>query len=263
MRRGFAIKVALGVLLTCARAPAEDLVRIKVGEKGLLSLRYKGVEYCDPSGAGEVGFTGAGTKLAPTKPEEAARELKDCLFLPEWATPRTYRCSAQFSYTPMTGYTRGVPEEIRAAWPDAFCAMGNLDLRDPGPLNDLLIAVKRGNLPVFDCFYPNTGAADAIREVYAKAGTRHAPRAVDQTVTAAPDQAARITLAATDKDGESLTFQILSQPSRGTLTGPDAKAGTVTYTPARGQTGLDTFTFKAADASGLNSNRGKVTIMVK
>ena len=54
MRSGFAIKVALGVLLTCASAPAEDLVQIKVGEKGLLSLRYKGVEYCDPPGAGEV-----------------------------------------------------------------------------------------------------------------------------------------------------------------------------------------------------------------
>jgi hypothetical protein len=195
--------------------------------------------------------------------DKAARELQDCLFMPEWATPRTYRCSAQFSYTPMTGYTRGVPEELRAAWPDAFCAMANLQYGNANTLADLLIAVKRGNLPVFDCFYPNVGAADAIREVYRKAGTRHAPRAADQKAAVAPDQPLRLTLAATDEDGEAVTFVILAQPAHGTLSGFDAKAGTVIYTPAKGYTGRDGFTYKAVDASGLNSNRGHVTVEVK
>jgi len=195
--------------------------------------------------------------------DKAARELTDCLFMPEWATPRTYRCSAQFSYTPMTWYTRGVPEEIQAAWPDAFCVMANLNFRDSGPLNDLLIAVKRGNLPVFDCFYPNNGAADAIREIYRQAGTKHTPRVADQTVTVAPDQPAPITLAATDEDGEAVTFTILGPPAHGTLSGFDAKAGAVIYTPAKGYAGVDFFTFKATDSTGLNSNRGKVTVGAK
>jgi len=40
------------------------------------------------------------------------------------------------------------------------------------------------------------------------------------------------------------------------------KAGTVIYTPARGYSGTDFFTFKALDSTGLNSNRGKVTVGV-
>ena len=195
--------------------------------------------------------------------DKAARELQDCLFLPEWATPRTYRCSAQFSYTPMTGYTRGVPEEIQAAWPDAFCAMGNLNYGNPITRQDLLIAVRRGNVPVFDCFYNNGGAIDAIMEVYGKAGTRHTPRVADQVVAVAPGQVAPIKLAATDEDGEAVTFTILGPPAHGSLTPFDAKAGTVTYTPAKGYLGSDFFTFKATDSTGLNSNRGKVTVEVK
>ncbi len=82
--------------------------------------------------------------------DKAARALPDCLFMPEWATPRTYRCSAQSSYTPMTGYTRGVPPELQAAWPDAFCVMCRLDYNNESAMKNLLIAVQRGNLPVFD-----------------------------------------------------------------------------------------------------------------
>ena len=51
---------------------AENLVRIKVGETGLQSLTYKGVEYIDPSGAGAVGFTGAGALPRAANKAEAA-----------------------------------------------------------------------------------------------------------------------------------------------------------------------------------------------
>jgi len=38
--------------------------------------------------------------------DEAARGLPDCLFLPEWAVARSYRCSAQLSvtFTPAKGW---------------------------------------------------------------------------------------------------------------------------------------------------------------
>lgn len=194
--------------------------------------------------------------------DKAAWELSDCLFMPEWATARTYRCSAQFSYTPMTGYHRGVPAEIQAAWPDAFCCMGNLNYGEASAQDDLLIAVQRGNLPVFDCFYNNGRAIDAIKEVYGRAGVKHTPFAKNQHVTAARDQPVPIKLTATDEDGEPVTFAVLAPPAHGTLTQFDAEAGTVIYTPARGYSGTDSFTFKAADSTGLNSNRGKVTVGV-
>ena len=195
--------------------------------------------------------------------DKAARELTDCLFMPEWATPRTYRCSAQFSYTPMTGYTRGVPEEIQAAWPDAFCVMANLNYGNANARQDLLVAVQRGNLPVFDCFYNNGGAITAIKEVYAKTGTKHTPLVKDHNLTNTVDQAMQVTLAATDADGDAVTFSIMAPPEHGTLTPLNAKAGTATYTPAKGYSGPDFFTYKATDATGLNSNRGKVRIVVK
>jgi hypothetical protein len=201
--------------------------------------------------------------------DEAARALPDCLFLPEWATARSYRCSAQLSITGITGYRRGVPAEIQAAWPDAFCAMFHLDYSGIAAGNnaaaraDLVTAVKRGNLAVFDCFYNNSDAIKVIRDVYAETGVKHVPAAKDQIISATPDQPATITLTATDEDGDALSFAILGPPAHGTLSAFDAKTGTITYTPVKGWIGADVFTFKAVDAIGLNSNRGHITVEVK
>jgi len=124
--------------------------------------------------------------------DEAARALPDCLFLPEWATARSFRCSNQLSITGITGYHRGVPREIQAAWPDAFVAMFHLDYggmaagKNEAAREDLVTAVKRGNLPVFDCFYNNTDAIKVIRDVYAETGVKHALRTQDQNVSTPP-----------------------------------------------------------------------------
>ena len=201
--------------------------------------------------------------------DAAARELKDCLFLPEWATARSYRCSNQLSITWMTGYRQGLPAEIQAAWPDAFCAMFHLDYggmaagKNDAARADLVTAVKRGNLPIFDCFYNNADAIKAISDVYAETGVKHAPLAKDQLVPATADQPVAITLTATDEDGDTLSFAILGPPARGTLSALDAETGNVTYTPTPGWKGTDRFTFKAVDATGLNSNRGAITVEVK
>jgi len=201
--------------------------------------------------------------------DEAARGLPDCLFLPEWAVARSYRCSAQLSVTGITGYRRGVPPEIQAAWPDAFCAMFHLDYagiasgENETAREDFETAVRRGNLPVFDCFHDNADAVQAISAVYAKTGVKHAPLAGDQSVSTAPDKPVTIALAATDEDGDPLAFTILGPAAHGVLTAFDEKTGNVTYTPAKGWKGGDFFTFKAFDASGPSSNRGTVTVMVR
>jgi len=52
------------------------------------------------------------------------------------------------------------------------------------------------------------------------------------------------TLAASDANGDTLSYAVVTQPAHGTLTGT---APNLTYTPATGCTGPDSFTFKAND----------------
>ena len=62
-----------------------------------------------------------------------------------------------------------------------------------------------------------------------------------------------------DDDGDSLTAQLVTGPSHGTLTlNPD---GSFTYKPATGFIGTDTFTYKAFDGE-CYSEPATVTILV-
>lgn len=67
------------------------------------------------------------------------------------------------------------------------------------------------------------------------------------------DAPTNLTLLATDPNGDALTFQTRSVPTRGVLSDFDAAAGTVTYSPARGYRGGDRFTFVATDRSATSS----------
>ena len=46
---------------------AADALQVQVTEQGLHSLKYQGVEYCDPSGAGGLGFSSAAAGVQDTK----------------------------------------------------------------------------------------------------------------------------------------------------------------------------------------------------
>jgi hypothetical protein len=86
-----------------------------------------------------------------------------------------------------------------------------------------------------------------------------APVANAQVVSTAEDTAKDITLAATDVDGDALTYSIVTPPthgSLGTITG-----SSVTYTPAANYNGADSFTFTANDGS-LTSAPAAVSITV-
>jgi exo-beta-1,3-glucanase (GH17 family) len=85
------------------------------------------------------------------------------------------------------------------------------------------------------------------------------PVADDHSLSTSFRTPVNITLAATDADGDDLTYTIELQPSNGTLSGtpPD-----VTYTPNAGFSGQDEFTFKANDGD-LDSNLATVTITVE
>jgi len=93
---------------------------------------------------------------------------------------------------------------------------------------------------------------------YFGAASNSAPVAYAQSVTVMKDTAKAIALGATDPDGDPLAFAVVAGPSHGTLTGT---APDLTYTPAAGYTGADSFTFKANDGK-LDSNVATVSISV-
>ena len=80
-------------------------------------------------------------------------------------------------------------------------------------------------------------------------------------LTTPEDTAANGTLAATDVDGDALTYSIVANGLKGTATITNATTGAYTYTPNANASGQDTFTFRASDGS-LNSNTATVTVTI-
>jgi probable HAF family extracellular repeat protein len=85
----------------------------------------------------------------------------------------------------------------------------------------------------------------------------HAPVANDGSVTTNENTPVSVALSATDADGDTLSYSIVSNPTHGSLSGSGANR---TYTPAPWYIGGDSFTFKAADPSGAMSNTATVSI---
>ena len=89
--------------------------------------------------------------------------------------------------------------------------------------------------------------------------SNNAPIATDETVVVNYGSIDNnITLKATDKDGDTLQYAVVSQPQNGILKG---KAPTLTYTPYNGFKGSDEITFIASDGKSL-SNIGTIDITV-
>ncbi len=84
------------------------------------------------------------------------------------------------------------------------------------------------------------------------------PEIQDRSLVTRQDQALFIDLSATDRDQDSITFRIVTQPVNGTLTGSDTN---YVYQPNLGFLGMDGFTFEAADSAGGKST-AKVDIKV-
>jgi hypothetical protein len=76
------------------------------------------------------------------------------------------------------------------------------------------------------------------------------PVATPQTVDVTEDTPQSIILSATDGDDAVITYQVVSLPAHGTVTGT---APNVTYTPAANYNGSDSFTFRARDPQGATS----------
>jgi Bacterial Ig domain len=94
-------------------------------------------------------------------------------------------------------------------------------------------------------------------EVRADNGNR-APMAAAMMGTFRKNTAGVVTLMGLDPDGTEIKFYITELPKHGTLTGV---APTVKYTPAKGYTGADTFTYITNDGQ-LNSKPAMVVLSV-
>lgn len=89
-------------------------------------------------------------------------------------------------------------------------------------------------------------------------GSNHAPSATSKAVSTVQDRNKSIVLSASDVDGNSLTYSVVTQPAHGILTGT---ASNLVYTPSAGYYGRDSFTFKANDGID-NSNVATISISV-
>lgn len=89
-------------------------------------------------------------------------------------------------------------------------------------------------------------------------GVDDAPAAQDATLSTPADVPLAVALEAADIDSPDLSYTIVAMPLHGTLSGD---APDLTYTPAAGYHGTDSFTFEASDGA-LSSNVATVSILV-
>ena len=87
------------------------------------------------------------------------------------------------------------------------------------------------------------------------------PAALDATYDILADTPLDLTLVATDPDGDTPTYSIMGGPLHGALGALNTATGAVTYTPAAGFTGTDSFTFRATDGTDI-SHYGLIQINV-
>ena len=90
-------------------------------------------------------------------------------------------------------------------------------------------------------------------------GTNRAPVASDSNESTYPGDTVSSTMQASDPDGDSLEFSIVTQGAKGTTIIGDINTGTYSYYPSAGAIGTDSFTFKANDGT-VDSNIATVTI---
>jgi VCBS repeat-containing protein len=109
-------------------------------------------------------------------------------------------------------------------------------------------------------FKANDGKADSNTATVSITvnSVNDAPVADDKSVTMDEDSAVAITLTALDVDGDALTYNIVTPPNHGSLSGT---APDVIYTPESDYNGADSFTFTADDGT-VDSNEATVSITV-
>ena len=87
-----------------------------------------------------------------------------------------------------------------------------------------------------------------------------APVAQDSTLETYKNLPNSSKLAVSDPEKQAMTYSVLRQPKRGTVT--VNKDGSYTYTPKKNKVGVDSFTYTATDPAGNVSREATVTIQI-
>lgn len=90
-----------------------------------------------------------------------------------------------------------------------------------------------------------------------------APVAENLTLTTFKDVAISSRFAATDPEGDPVTFQIVDSPARGQVTVDENDTAAFWYTPYEGKKGKDSFTYVAVDSMGNISKPATVKITIE
>lgn len=93
-----------------------------------------------------------------------------------------------------------------------------------------------------------------------RSGKNRAPEAENMDFETYKNVSNTGTLPVTDPDGDALTYQLVKEPTRGTVELHDD--GTFTYTPKENKVGKDSFVFTATDEAGNVSNEATVKIKI-
>lgn len=107
--------------------------------------------------------------------------------------------------------------------------------------------------------------ADRVEEpaqmtIHIRGKADKAPVAEDSTAETYKNLAGTGKLKVQDPEEQALTYTLVRQPKRGTVT-IDAD-GTFTYTPKKNKVGVDSFTYTAADPAGNVSREATVTVTI-
>lgn len=93
--------------------------------------------------------------------------------------------------------------------------------------------------------------------------TNSAPIAENLSLTTYKDIAITSRFAATDPEGDPVTFQIVGSPARGQVTVDENDTAAFWYTPYEGKKGKDSFTYVAIDDKGNMSEPATVKIVIE
>ncbi len=108
--------------------------------------------------------------------------------------------------------------------------------------------------------YEDTVAPGAEMTISIRGREDKAPAAEDFALETYKNLPAAGNLKVSDPEGQALTYTVVRQPKRGTLTvGED---GSFTYTPKKNKVGVDSFVYTAADPGGNVSREATVTITI-
>lgn len=108
--------------------------------------------------------------------------------------------------------------------------------------------------------YENRVEPSAAMTISIRGKEDHIPVAQDSTMETYKNLPNQGKLSATDPEGQPLTYTVVKQPKRGSVTvGED---GSFTYTPKKNKVGVDSFTFTATDPAGKVSREATVTVQI-